>query len=140
MVVLSYLEWQKNKEFNSKMSHGIYTLERKYDFSASHQLGPELGEKETNIHGHNYVLEVRVRGPLNDKGVVMDLNDLDRVVQEEVIVLLDHRHLNDVLDFSPTMEMISEWIYDRIKGRIEILHEIGLQETSKNSVVFRKGV
>ena len=91
-----------------------------YDFSASHRLhSPHFGDEENarvygkcnrpNGHGHNYGLEVTVRGPVDPRtGVVIDLGLLDRAVNEEVIERYDHRHLNlDVPDFAKTTPMVS---------------------------------
>ena len=82
------------------------TLTRRYQFSAAHRLhSTVLSEEENrkifgkcnnpNGHGHNYIVEVTVRGPVNpETGMVADLEQLDQAVQGEVIHRFDHQHLN----------------------------------------------
>jgi 6-pyruvoyltetrahydropterin/6-carboxytetrahydropterin synthase len=62
-----------------------------------------------NWHGHNYVLEVSVTGPIDPRsGYVMDLGHLKTVVESKVIDQLDHRNLNVDVPFlagaNPTSE------------------------------------
>jgi 6-pyruvoyltetrahydropterin/6-carboxytetrahydropterin synthase len=72
-------------------------------------------------HGHNYRLEVTVGGvPDPDTGFCVDLAALDRTLHEQVIVPLDHRHLNhDVPEFGdggevPTTENFAVRLWERI--------------------------
>ena len=76
-------------------------------------------------HGHTYQCTVTVRGtPDPQTGMVMDLGLLDRVLSEEVVQRLDHRHLNlDVPEFAygrtvPTGEMLCLDIWGRVAGRL----------------------
>jgi len=80
------------------------------EFSAAHRLhAKELSDEENaelygpcnnpNSHGHNYDLFVTVRGPIDPvTGMVMNLNDLHRIVHERIFVVVDHKHLDDDLD------------------------------------------
>ncbi len=70
-------------------------------FSAAHRLAsPRLSAAEnrrlyracSRVHGHNYSLEVTVRGPVDVDGMVMDLTVLEGAMRE-VIDLVDHRDL-----------------------------------------------
>lgn len=108
-------------------------LERRYRFSASHLYRrPEWSEEENrrrfglcaNLpgHGHNYRLWVRVGGEVDPAtGFVADLGQLDDLVRREVLVHLDHRHLNEALpEFAagaaiPTSENLVQWIADRLR-------------------------
>jgi len=63
-------------------------------------------------HGHNYRLEVTLRGdpdPLT--GMVMDLKDLNTLLEAEIMVRFDHRDLNEDTDFfekrPPTPENVA---------------------------------
>ena len=77
---------------------------RKFTFSAAHRYWRDEWTAEENarvfgqltvVHGHNYVLEVTVRGPVDPRtGMVMDLGELKRVVGEAVITRFDHADLN----------------------------------------------
>ena len=65
-----------------------------------------------NGHGHNYVVEVTVRGPVGGgTGMVMDLNRLSVLIQERLIAPVEHRHLNFDVPFlagvNPTAENVA---------------------------------
>ncbi len=81
-------------------------LTRKCEFSASHYYhNPEFTAEENqrvfgkcanlNGHGHNYTLEVTVKGEIDPRtGFVVDLKQLKEILNREVLDALDHRHLN----------------------------------------------
>ena len=132
-------------------------LTRRYRFSASHRLhapalpddvNRELYGKCNNPygHGHDYVLEVTVEGPLEEStGRVCNLATLDELVTRYVVRDLDHRNLNeDTTDFRsvvPTSENVTVAIEERLKqawrsGFPEAwprLSRIRLEETKRNS-------
>lgn len=80
---------------------------RQYDFDAAHVLAWHQG-KCARLHGHTYRLEVTVARPLDDRGVVMDFAEVDEIVDWHVLAILDHRHLNDVLE-NPTAERVATY-------------------------------
>ena len=125
-------------------------LTRKYWFAASHRLHtPKLGEEENRAvygkcnnpfgHGHNYGLEVTVGGPVAaETGMVYNLVDLDRVVQQQVIDRYDHQNLNGIPEFQdvvPTTENLCLAIFDILKRKLTGVHldKVRLEETSQNS-------
>lgn len=80
-------------------------LTRRYRFAASHRLNSDALTTEENArlygkcnnpfgHGHDYVLEVSVEGPLDASGQLVDRGALDALVQERVLGRVDHRNLN----------------------------------------------
>jgi 6-pyruvoyltetrahydropterin/6-carboxytetrahydropterin synthase len=96
-----------------------------------------------NIHGHSYKMDITLAGqPLHDEtspknGMVMDFGDLKRLVNEEIISLLDHalvlnaktdNQLIEVLkqnyekivtvEFQPTTENLLNFIAEKIKKRL----------------------
>jgi 6-pyruvoyltetrahydropterin/6-carboxytetrahydropterin synthase len=86
------------------MSDGQVYATRKFTFSSAHRYwraewSPEENRRAfgglTVAHGHNYVLEVTIRGLVDAQtGMVMDLADLKRVVADAVIQRFDHADLN----------------------------------------------
>jgi 6-pyruvoyltetrahydropterin/6-carboxytetrahydropterin synthase len=98
------------------------TVTRRLHFSAAHRVhNPAMSDDENrrtygkcnnpNWHGHNYILDVSVRGAVDDHtGYVMDLGRVRDVVQKLVIEKVDHRNLNLEVDFLkdviPTTENI----------------------------------
>lgn len=130
------------------------TLTRRYRFSASHVLARHDWDAERNRevygkcanpagHGHNYGLEVTVRGVVDpETGVLLRLASLDALVGERVLRALDRKLLNrDVPDFSsavPTAENIARFCWKRLVGTVSPaeLHRIRLVETGNNSVEY----
>ena len=128
-------------------------LTRRYSFAAAHRLhSPRLGEEENwrtygkcnnpYGHGHNYVVEVTVSGPVEaSTGMVADLGELDRYVEREVLETFDHKYLNEEVaafrDRVPTTENICIEIYNRLQAfpgaRLE---RVRLEETSLNSFEY----
>lgn len=82
----------------------VVRLTRAIEFSSSLRYRlPDLSEAENHErfgraaaqHGHNYRLEVTVRGePDPVTGMVVDLKDLNEVLEREIMVRFDHRDLN----------------------------------------------
>ncbi|MCZ8205898.1 6-carboxytetrahydropterin synthase [Gemmatimonas sp.] len=84
----------------------IVTVTRRLRFNAAHRVhNPALSDAENtrlfgkcnnpNWHGHNYELEVSVRGPVDERtGYVIDLGQLRDVVDRHVIDETDHRNFN----------------------------------------------
>jgi 6-pyruvoyltetrahydropterin/6-carboxytetrahydropterin synthase len=130
-------------------------ITRRLEFCASHRLfNPSFSDEKNaatfglcnnpNGHGHNYVLEVTVKGEVNpETGMVLDLKALKKLINEKVIDLVDHKNLNVDVDFLqgviPTAENIAIKFWERIKPHIENgeLCEIKLYESERNFVVYR---
>lgn len=131
-------------------------IERKERFSAAHQLyNPEWNEAQNrevfgkcankHFHGHNYTLTVVVRGKINpDTGFVMNLVDLKKLIQNEVIDKLDHANLNHDVDFMQgkftSTEVLAEEIWKILAPKIGAQHcalyKIRLDETINNAVEY----
>jgi len=126
------------------------SLTRRYHFAASHRLHTaKLSEAENKRvygkcsnpygHGHNYVLEVTVTGPLDpETGMVANLGELDPFVQKEVIEPFDQKFLNEeVAEFKvqvATTENVCREIFRRLKSfPLARLERVRIEETSKNS-------
>ena len=107
-------------------------LTRRYRFSASHRLHSDALSEEANWstygkcnnpygHGHNYVVEVRVEGPVDERtGRVVDVVELDGIVQKEIVSRYDHRNLNEQVPeldgLVPTSEVVAEAIEQRLES------------------------
>jgi len=73
-------------------------------------------------HGHNYVLEVFVEGPIDkETGLVINVNDLD-VVMKKVVEPFDHKHISfehpDFKDVVPTTENLTTHLYKKIETEV----------------------
>lgn len=90
---------------------------REFYFDASHFL-PDYRGKCERVHGHTYRLDVTVKGKLK-RGMVMDFEDLKKVVERRVLNKLDHKNLNDLFE-NPTAENIAEWIFNELKKGLKV--------------------
>ena len=122
-------------------------LTRKADFSAAHFYWNEAWSEEENRrvfgkcanrqgHGHNYTLEVTVKGEVDlTSGFVVDLKALKEIMEREVVSVFDHRHLNfEVPEFAhaqPTTENIALAIWGRLDGKVPgaVLHRVRVYES-----------
>ncbi len=116
---------------------GRTTLTRRVQFAAAHRYRrPGWDEAQNaatfglcarpNFHGHSYVCDVSVSGPVApNTGMLVDLSLLDRVLLEEVRERFDHRNINlDVPEFDeadgmvPTGEELARFIATRVQARL----------------------
>ena len=128
-------------------------LTRRYQLAASHRLhSTQLDEAENQRiygkcnspygHGHNYVVEVTVSGPVDRAtGMIANLADLDGYVTREVIDPFDHMYLNKDVDAFrervPTTENFCIEIFERLKQfPWARLVRVRLEETGRNSFEY----
>jgi 6-pyruvoyltetrahydropterin/6-carboxytetrahydropterin synthase len=140
--------WVEYKGHGSETFFNVAT-----DFSAAHKLAhPKLSlEKNKEIygkcsringHGHNYHLEVTVKGKIDPKtGMGVDLGGLNQIIKNYVIEPMDHGFLNkDVPFFAevvPTAENVALYISNILRSPIQELgaklHKVKLIESPNNS-------
>ena len=131
----------------------VYVTRRAH-FSASHRLyNPNFSDERNNAifdkcnnpngHGHNYVVEVTVKGiPNPETGYVIDLKELARLLDREVIDKVDHKHLNLDVDFLqgiiPTAENLAVSFWNLLQPHITSgeLHSMKVYESENNFVEY----
>lgn len=137
------------------MSSPVVEITHVLEFSAAHRLAsPHLSEAENralygpcfNAHGHNYVVEVTLRGEVDERtGMLMDLNRLSRLVAGALIERVDHKHLNHDVPFLsgviPTAENVAIAFWREIEPQLRAnpacrLHRIRLRESNRNLVDY----
>ncbi len=98
-----------------------------------------------NLHGHNFDLIVTVKGEVNpETGFVMNLKDLSKIIQTEIIEKVDHKNLNLDVDFMlgkfPSTEILAMEFWKILAPLIAdagaVLHYIKLIETENNYVEY----
>jgi 6-pyruvoyltetrahydropterin/6-carboxytetrahydropterin synthase len=127
---------------------------RRETFNAAHRLfNPEWSDEKNmevfgkcsnpNYHGHNYVLETWIEGPVNaETGYVIDLKILKQLIRDEVCERFDHRNLNlDCDEFKtlkPSAENIALVIWNILRPKIDrsLNLMVRLWETENNIVEF----
>jgi 6-pyruvoyltetrahydropterin/6-carboxytetrahydropterin synthase len=136
------------------MTAPIAHFSRRYHFSSSHRLHVEAltdtANQETfgkcnnpHGHGHNYVLELTVRGPVDaETGMVLNMVELDYLVKERVVARFDLENLNCDPAFAasvPSTENLCRvaWqlLQDASFGTAR-LEQLRIEETTNNSFEF----
>lgn len=132
------------------------TITRRFEFCAGHRLyrsdWSDIRNREVfglcsnpEGHGHNYALEVSIKGPVNQEtGMIMNLRELKECVNQEVILQIDHKNLNKdvpwMAGINPTTEEFALAIGKRLVEVLKVrvpqvkLASIVLHETSNNKV------
>ncbi len=104
-------------------------LTRAVEFPAGHRYAhPDRDEeasrrrfgKSAVPHGHLWRCEVTVAGEIDEAtGMIVDLSELDRLLQERVVEPMDHAFLNDLPEFEdgglPTTEALARAVWDRVR-------------------------
>jgi 6-pyruvoyltetrahydropterin/6-carboxytetrahydropterin synthase len=129
---------------------GTVIVTRQVHFNAAHRLHNPVQSDAWNTatfgpcnnprwHGHNYVLEVSVRGqPDPETGYVIDLGRLNTILAEQILSKCDHRNLNEEVDFLknviPSAENLVIAFWNQIAPHLTsgTLHCVKLYETPRN--------
>jgi 6-pyruvoyltetrahydropterin/6-carboxytetrahydropterin synthase len=130
------------------------TISRKTHFNAAHRLHNKYWSDEKNAavfgkcnnpnyHGHNYMVEARVKGEIDpETGYVMDTKLLNDLLEEEIIEKFDHKNLNldteEFKDLNPTAENIARIIFEKMKAKMDTNKKLTiiLHETDRNYVEY----
>ena len=122
----------------------------KFEFAATHKLWNDGFSDQRNFevfgkcanptgHGHNYIVEVTVE---TAAGKEVCIGDFERIVDDELIKIVDHKNLNvDVEEFggtNPTVENIAVFAWERLAERFgdTRLHCVTIWETDKTSCSY----
>jgi 6-pyruvoyltetrahydropterin/6-carboxytetrahydropterin synthase len=135
-------------------SETIY-ISKRARFSAAHRMyNPTLSDAENLTefgkcstpggHGHDYVLEVTVRGKPDKKtGTVLNLDRLKEVIEKEVVIRFDQKDINNDVEVMkgivPSIENLVRVIWTLLKPHITTveLYEVRLWETENNCAWYR---
>ncbi|MEA3392159.1 MAG: 6-carboxytetrahydropterin synthase QueD [Candidatus Marinimicrobia bacterium] len=129
-------------------------LTKIFSFDMAHRLSFHKG-KCWNLHGHTYKLEVTVQGDEDDNGMVIDFNDLKRIIMEQVVDILDHATViyekDDLLmksfpmelhhvifPYEPTAENLCKWCSDRLENAGLMIKQVAIWETPSSKAVYTK--
>jgi 6-pyruvoyltetrahydropterin/6-carboxytetrahydropterin synthase len=126
-------------------------LTSRYRFSASHRLDTPALTPEQNRelygkcnyphgHGHDYLLEITVDGPIDRDGQIVNREAMNALVHKSVLARLDHKNLNaDVPEFAqsvPTTENLAMLVRNALAEDWNLparLARVRISETGRNS-------
>lgn len=121
----------------------MFELKVTTHFAAAHQL-QMVGEKCENLHGHNWNVEVRVRGEkLDQAGVLVDFGIVKKHVRA-IMKELDHKFLNDLEAFGngtqPSSENIAVYIANSLQERLNTpnaqIHSVSAWESANACATY----
>lgn len=109
----------------------MYYLKKQIVISAAHNLTLDYESKCTSIHGHNWVFTIYCKAKeLNRNGMVVDFSEIKRLVSDR----LDHKYINDVLDFNPTAENMARWVVETVPH----CYRCDVEETPNNTATYER--
>lgn len=132
------------------------TLTARVRFSAAHRLLNPAWDDDRNWavfgscfnrngHGHDYALEVTVEGPVDPStGMILNVKDLKKLLEDEILVHVDHKNLNLDVPFlegkNPTAETLALAFWEILEPKVPAgrLHEIRVLETENNVATVRR--
>lgn len=110
----------------------MYEVKKRIEISAAHRLMLDYESKCTNLHGHNWIIDVFLRSEtLNKNGMIMDFTEIKRKIQDK----FDHKVINDEVDFNPTAENIAKYICDVLAP---YCYRVDVQESIDNVASYIK--
>ena len=140
----------------TKDTPAMVHITRRETFNAAHRLFRPEWDDARNLevfgkcsnfqwYGHNYVLYVTVKGPVDPHtGFVVNLKALSGLIREQVISKLDHANINVEVDFMKgrmaSSENLAVGIWEQLEKPIRelgaVLHRVRLEETENNFVEY----
>lgn len=110
----------------------MYYVSKRMEIAGSHKLNLDYESKCQNLHGHNWIVTVYLKGDvLNHNGMLMDFTHIKKQIHD----VLDHQHINDIVEVNPTAENMSKWICDTLG---EMCYKVEVQESEGNIATYER--
>lgn len=110
----------------------MYEVKKRLEISAAHKLALDYESKCTNLHGHNWIIDVYLRSETLDKnGMIMDFTH----IKNKILCKFDHKVINEVVDFNPTAENMARYICDELSP---YCYRVDVQESENNIAIYYK--
>ena len=104
----------------------MYEVKKRLEISAAHRLELDYDSKCTDMHGHNWIIDIYLRSEtLNENGMIMDFSHIKNAIGDK----FDHKILNDVVDFNPTAEKLAKYICDSLAP---FCYRVDVRESENN--------
>ena len=112
----------------------MYEVRKRLEISAAHKLALNYDSKCTNLHGHNWIIDIYLRSEtLNENGMIMDFTHIKNKITDK----LDHKVINEVVDFNPTAENMAKYICDELAP---FCYRVDVQESENNTAIYYKKI
>lgn len=110
----------------------MYRVKKRLEIAGAHKLSLNYESKCSNIHGHNWIVEIYMQSKgLDRNGMVMDFTHIKGEIQDA----LDHKYINDVVQVNPTAENIARWICEKLG---EKCYKVTVQESEGNIAEYER--
>ena len=107
----------------------MYFISKRMEIAGAHNLKLDYESKCQNVHGHNWIVTVYCKAEqLNNNGMIEDFTIIKKKIHDK----LDHKYINDVVDFNPTAENMAKWICDQIPS----CYSVDVQESEGNIATY----
>jgi len=114
---------------NCRRELNMFYISKRMEIAGAHNLKLDYNSKCENIHGHNWIVVVHCKAKeLNRNGMVEDFTSVKKLIHDK----LDHRYINDIVDFNPTAENIAKWIAEQIPT----CYKVEVQESEGNIAIY----
>ena len=114
----------------------MYYISKRFEIAGAHNLTLPYESKCENVHGHNWIITVYCSaGNLTDYGMIIDF----KKVKELISGKLDHKYINEIVDFNPTAENMAKWICDQVNEICENnsrCYKVSVQESEGNIAIY----
>ncbi len=108
----------------------MYEVKKRLEISAAHFLKLTYPSKCSELHGHNWIIEVYLRGrELDENGMLMDFTHIKKAVADK----FDHKVINDTVDFNPTAENLARHICELLGP---LCYRVDVCESENNSASY----
>lgn len=114
----------------------MYFVSKRMEIAGAHSLELPYESKCSNIHGHNWIVEVYCKSAqLTSYGMIVDFTKVKELIHGQ----LDHSFINEKLKgTNPTAENIAKWICDKVTEICEVgyCYKVCVQESEGNTAIY----
>ena len=109
----------------------MYYVSKRMEIAGAHNLTLDYESKCSNLHGHNWIITVFCRSKfLDSNGMIIDFKHIKNLISDK----LDHKYLNEVVNFNPTAENMAKWICDQVP----YCYKVMVQESEGNVATYEE--